>query len=103
MKPTNYRRCISCRQIKPKSSFWRVVRLASSHQIQLDRGMGRSAYVCPNPECLALAKSKNRLQSSLRTKVPERIYQKLQERLGDSDDFGLVKSKFHPRSHLRQN
>jgi predicted RNA-binding protein YlxR (DUF448 family) len=95
MKPTNYRRCISCRQIKHKTSFWQVVRLASNHQIQLGRGMGRSAYLCPNAECLALAKGKNRLQSSLRTKVPERIYQKLEERLGDSDDFGLVECKLN--------
>ena len=77
----NYRRCVSCRQLAAKESFWRIVRLASNRQIQLDRGMGRSAYLCPNLECLMQAKSKNRLSSSLRTKVPDCIYQSLQERL----------------------
>ena len=80
-KPINHRRCISCRRVGPKASFWRVVRLASNREIQLDCGMGRSAYLCRNTECLTYAKSKNRLQNSLRTKVPNRIYQSLQERL----------------------
>ena len=80
-KQINYRRCISCRRAAPKSSFWRVVRLASEHTIRLDSGMGRSAYLCPNIECLARAKAKKRLQGSLKTKVPDDIYQNLQERL----------------------
>jgi uncharacterized protein len=78
----NYRQCVSCRKIAPKQFLWRVVRLASSHEIQLDQGMGRSAYLCPNLDCLRQAKSKNRLKSALRTKVADHIYQNLQERLG---------------------
>lgn len=81
MKQINYRRCISCRQVAPKTSFWRVVRLASNRQIQLDSGMGRSAYLCPNFQCLSQAKMKNRLKNSLRAKIPDNIYQSLQERL----------------------
>ena len=81
MQPINYRRCVSCRRIASKESFWRIVRLAENHSVQLDWGMGRSAYLCPNVECLSLAKSKNRLSRSLRTKVPPNIYQNLQARL----------------------
>ena len=81
MKQKNYRRCISCRLVAAKPAFWRIVRLSASQEICLDRGMGRSAYLCPNTSCLAEAKLKNRLSSSLRTKVPEQIYQSLQERL----------------------
>lgn len=81
MKPINYRCCISCRRVAPKTSFWRVVRLAASHEVQLDQGMGRSAYLCPNLQCLVKAKLKNRLNSCLRAKVPEHIYQTLQERV----------------------
>jgi predicted RNA-binding protein YlxR (DUF448 family) len=43
--------------------------------------MGRSAYLCPNIECLTQAKAKKRLQGSLRTKIPDDIYQSLRERL----------------------
>ncbi len=80
MKP-NYRRCISCYKIAPKESFWRVVRVSVSYQIQLDWGIGRSAYICPQADCLQKARYKNRLGRALKAKVPEEIYQQLQERL----------------------
>lgn len=80
MKP-NHRRCISCRQIKPKSGFWRIVKTYPSEQVQLDQGMGRSAYLCPQVDCLKTAQQKNRLSRALKTNVPAEIYQKLWERL----------------------
>lgn len=81
MKQINYRRCVSCRITAPKESLWRIVRLAKSNVIQIDKGMGRSAYLCPCIKCLNQAKIKNRLSSSLRAKVPNNIYQNLQARL----------------------
>lgn len=80
MKP-NYRRCISCRKAAPKQDFWRIVRLYPSGQLQLDRGMGRSAYICPQTSCLEVAEKKNRLGRSLRASVPESLYQALWQRL----------------------
>jgi hypothetical protein len=81
MKP-NYRRCLSCRQIAHKDSFWRIVRVYPSGQVQLDWGMGRSAYVCPQAICLQKAFHKNRLGRALKASVPDEIYQSLQQRLG---------------------
>ena len=81
MNKINQRQCVSCRKIAPKQYFWRIVRVGSTQQVVLDRGMGRSAYLCPNRECLTQAKRKNRLQAALRTKVSNDIYQNLQERL----------------------
>lgn len=80
MKP-NYRRCISCRKAAPKTEFWRIVRLSPSHTVQLDSGMGRSAYICPHASCLQSAQKKNRLGRSLKVTVPEGIYQILWQRL----------------------
>lgn len=80
MQP-NYRRCISCRATGPKAAFWRVVRAYPSQTIQLDEGMGRSAYLCQTPDCLQAAQKKNRLQRSLRSPVPTGIYEALWERL----------------------
>ena len=79
MKP-NHRRCISCRKIAPKDSFWRIVRVYPSRQVQLDQGMGRSAYLCPDVSCLQIAQKKNKLGKSLKTSVPKQIYQSLWER-----------------------
>ena len=53
----------------------------SSHQILVDSGMGRSAYLCPKADCLQKARQKNHFQRSLNTKIPKQIYQLLQERL----------------------
>jgi uncharacterized protein len=80
VKP-NYRRCLSCRQTAPKESFWRIVRVYPSGQVQLDQGMGRSAYVCPQAICLQKACHKNRLARALKTSIPQDIYQDLQQRL----------------------
>jgi predicted RNA-binding protein YlxR (DUF448 family) len=83
MEP-NHRRCISCRQIAPKDAFWRIVRVYSSHQVQLDKGMGRSAYLCTQTTCLSAAQKKNRLGKALKASVPKEIYQTLWQRLSAS-------------------
>lgn len=77
----NYRRCVICRQIAPKESFWRVVRVFPSHKVQLDQGMGRSAYLCPQESCLQAAQKKDRLARSLKATVPSELYQTLWQRL----------------------
>jgi hypothetical protein len=59
-----------------------VVRLYPDHQIQLDRGMGRSAYLCPQLSCLQGARHKNRLGKVLKATIPETIYRELDSRLG---------------------
>ncbi len=77
----NLRRCVSCRKLAPKESFWRLVRVYPSGEVQLDEGMGRSAYLCPQESCLKAAQKKNRLGRSLKAPVPEAIYQTLWQRL----------------------
>ncbi|MGF1538247.1 MAG: YlxR family protein [Elainellaceae cyanobacterium] len=77
----NYRRCISCRRVAHKSDFWRVVRVSPSRSLQLDTGMGRSAYLCRCKACLQGAQRKNRLGKILKAPVPDHIYARLWERL----------------------
>lgn len=81
MVERNYRRCVSCRKLAPKQTFWRVVRVFSSKTVQLDEGMGRSAYLCPHASCLQAAQKKNRLGRSLKAAVPEDLYHTLWQRL----------------------
>lgn len=89
-----HRRCVSCQCIALRDSFWRVVRvpIAQEHQIlgdrnsqqfqiQLDDGMGRSAYLCKKLDCLQIAQKKNRLGRSLRTHIPPEIFDILKARL----------------------
>ncbi|MEO0455660.1 MAG: YlxR family protein [Cyanobacteria bacterium P01_A01_bin.114] len=77
----NYRCCVSCRKLAPKQNFWRIVRVSPTQVVQLDQGMGRSAYLCPNAVCLQGAQKKNRLGRALKTQVSADIYQQLQQRL----------------------
>ncbi len=89
-----HRRCVSCQCVAIRDAFWRVVRvpiaLPEKHphegaikqfKIQLDDGMGRSAYLCKNLECLQLAQKKNRLGRSLRTPISPEIFDILKARL----------------------
>ncbi len=74
------RRCVACRQLRDRTALWRLVRLASGG-LALDGGMGRSAYLCPEPACLDEARRRRRLQRSLRCPVEETIFQSLEGRL----------------------
>lgn len=83
MEP-NIRRCVVCRKVSHKSNFWRVVRTHPSNDIHLDVGMGRSAYLCRQLDCLKAAQKKNRLGRALKATVPDSLYAVLWERLIDS-------------------
>ncbi|OUC16623.1 MAG: nucleic acid-binding protein [Alkalinema sp. CACIAM 70d] len=82
MQP-NYRRCVSCRKAAPKADFWRIVRTFPDQAVQLDKGMGRSAYLCPNANCLREAERKDRLSRSLRSPISKDFYQMLWHRLAE--------------------
>jgi uncharacterized protein len=77
----NHRRCVSCRRVADRNEFWRVVAVHLSQSIQLDLGMGRSAYLCPQSDCLTAAQKKNRLGRALKAPVTVEIYQQLWSRL----------------------
>lgn len=99
MQP-NYRCCLSCRIVLPKEAFWRVVRVHTSRKVQLDEGMGRSAYLCPKSTCLATAQKKNRLGRALRAPVPSSLYEILWERLAEMSTAGASKLTEEP-DHMK--
>jgi predicted RNA-binding protein YlxR (DUF448 family) len=57
-----------------------VIRLAEGG-LALDRGMGRSAYLCPSRACLEEARRRKRLQKGLRCPVPDALLAGLDARL----------------------
>ncbi len=71
---------MSCRQLLDRRQLWRVIRLAEGG-MALDQGMGRSAYLCPNRDCLEEAKRRRKLQKALRCQVAESIVAALEQRL----------------------
>ena len=82
MKPERpiLRRCVACRQLLDRSLLWRIVR---DHRdgVLLDKGMGRSAYLCPRESCIEEAQRRKRLQKALRCQVPDSVMATLKQRL----------------------
>ena len=76
------RQCVACRKLLDRQQLWKVTR---DHQdgVVLARGMGRSAYLCPNEDCLEDARRRKRLQKALRCQVPNSVLEVLQKRLND--------------------
>jgi predicted RNA-binding protein YlxR (DUF448 family) len=79
------RRCVACRKLLDRQQLWRVIR---DHRegVLLDRGMGRSAYLCPTEACLDEARRRKRLNKALRCQVPDSVIATLQERLSFQRD-----------------
>lgn len=43
---------------------------------------GRGAYVCPNAECLKLARKNKGLEKSFKQSIPEEVYDALEKEMG---------------------
>ncbi|XGB42216.1 MAG: YlxR family protein [Nodosilinea sp. LVE1205-7] len=83
--PPNYRRCLSCRRLAPRSEFFRVVRSYPNSTVELNQGMGRSAYICRQANCLRLAHKKNRLGRALKAFPPMGLWDQLWQQLETTD------------------
>lgn len=84
------RRCVGCRQMKPKRELIRVARVQEG-DISLDlkgKKPGRGAYLCPQLECINKARKSAGLERSFSQKVSSEIYDSLLEQLkgGDGGD-----------------
>ena len=88
------RKCTGCGEMKPKQDLVRVVRAPSvtdeegvvlkEGEISLDltgKQSGRGAYRCKNPECLQQARKAKRLERSFACKIPEALYDRLEEEM----------------------
>ena len=79
------RRCVACRKLLNRKQLWRVVR-DYQEGVVLDKGMGRSAYLCPQENCLKEAWQRKRLQKALRCQVNVSVLEELQNRLNRCND-----------------
>ena len=77
------RQCTGCREMKSKKEMIRVLKTPED-EIVLDttgRKNGRGAYVCPSIECLDKAIRNHGIERSLKTSVPEDVYEDLKKEL----------------------
>lgn len=79
------RKCVGCREMKPKRELIRVIR-TSEDEILIDatgKKNGRGAYICPNRECLEKAVKSKGLERSLKMAVPQEIYEDFEREMGN--------------------
>jgi uncharacterized protein len=67
-KHTPIRTCVACRATDEKRDLLRVVRQPDGAVLHDPKGKlsGRGAYVCAQPECIALARKQKKLERSLK-------------------------------------
>ena len=86
-KKVPMRQCTGCREMKSKRDMIRVIKTAEN-EICIDatgRKNGRGAYICPNVVCLKQAMKNRGLERSLKTAIPETVYQQLEEEMSHID------------------
>ena len=82
-KKVPMRQCTGCREMKAKKDMIRVIKTAED-EICIDatgRKNGRGAYICPTMDCLKRAMKSRGLERSLKTAIPEEVYQQLEEEM----------------------
>lgn len=77
------RQCVGCGEMKEKRSLIRILKI-SENEIVLDatgKKNGRGAYLCRKAECLQKARKNKGLERSLKTAIPDEIYENLQKEM----------------------
>jgi len=77
--------CLGCNEMKPKKELIRVVR-SPEGVISLDttgKKSGRGAYVCPNAECLRLARKSRKLEKSFSCRISDEVYDNMERELNE--------------------
>ena len=77
------RKCVACNEMKEKKEMIREIK-TPENEIVLDatgRKNGRGAYICADPECLRLARKSKGLERSLKTAIPQDVYESLEKEM----------------------
>lgn len=78
--PKLQRRCIACRGIFDREKLIRIMVENKTKEIVINpdnKTFGRSAYLCPNEECLKMALKKKSIERGLKIKPDENLFEKL--------------------------
>ena len=81
------RQCTGCREMKNKKEMMRVLR-TPENEIILDatgRKNGRGAYICRSMEGLDKAVKNHGLERSLKTGIPQEVYEDLKKEFEELD------------------
>lgn len=82
VKKIPMRMCLGCNEMKPKKELIR----SPEGEISLDttgKKSGRGAYVCPNAECLRLARKSRKLEKSFSCRISDEVYDNMERELNE--------------------
>ena len=95
------RKCTGCNEMKEKRQLVRVVKapdetdengqVIKTGGISVDltgKKPGRGAYVCKNADCLAKARKARRFEKAFSCKIPDDVYERLEQELSEAEDGG---------------
>lgn len=77
------RKCLGCDEMIGKKGLLRIVR-DKNGEVTLDltgKKSGRGAYICKDAECFKLARRKKSLERSLKCRIPDEVYVRIQEEI----------------------
>ena len=77
------RKCVGCREEKPKNLLIRVIRTPEG-EILLDetgKANGRGAYICKSADCLKMAVKNKGLERSLKAQIPPDVIERIEKEL----------------------
>lgn len=81
------RQCVGCGRMNGKREMMRVLKTPED-AIVLDvtgRKNGRGAYLCKNLECLRQARKNKGLERSLKTNIPDEVYDSLEKEFDEGE------------------
>lgn len=92
-KKVPMRKCLGCNEMFPKKELVRVVKTKTGegeedYEISLDltgKKAGRGAYVCKKTSCLALARKARRIERALSCRIPDEVFDKMEEEMRESE------------------
>ncbi|MBQ8741158.1 MAG: YlxR family protein [Clostridia bacterium] len=82
------RMCVGCREMKPKSELYRIVKTPVG-EILIDKTnkvSGRGAYICKCGDCLKKAEKANALAHTFSQSVDREIYSRLAKERDAADE-----------------
>ena len=78
--------CISCRKTYDRKDLLRITK-DYKQGIILQKGMGRSAYICKSKKCYSDSKIKKKLQKALKTSLEPEFIDIFEKEITSYDDY----------------
>ena len=80
------RLCISCRKTYDRKQ---LIKITKDHMqgVILQKGMGRSAYICNSKKCYSDSKIKKKLQKALKTSLEPEFIDIFEKEIKSYDDY----------------